>query len=147
MKRIPILLILVIVTSCISRNNERYILDEGTVILEAKFFKIETINGLLIYHFKNDSIEGVFSDFIDDDLPNANYKEIELNKKYALVLTKEVFNGSFIPENVEHEYTDNNVLIWKTGMKSKYFTGCKNIMGNKINPRFTMIKYINPIEP
>lgn len=144
MKRILLLLIFVIFASCISRNNERYILDEGTVVLKAKFFRIETTNGLYIYHFKNDSIEGVFSDFSDNDLTNSNFKEIKLNKQYTLVLSKQLSYGYTKIEDIYETIIDNDILIWKTGMKSKYFTGCQNIAGNKINTHFTMIKYINP---
>ena len=141
-------MILVIVTSCISRNNERYILDEGTVILEAKFFKIETINGIHIFHFKNDSMEGVFVKVADSSRTDSNFRKIKLNKTYTLVLNKQLSYAScFGTDSEVVSYTENNILVWKTGMKSSYFVDCENIIDKKINPRFTMIKYINPNEP
>ena len=29
-------------------------------------------------------------------------------------------------------------------MKSQHFVDCENITGNQINPRFTLLKYIDP---
>ena len=142
MKRIPFLLVFVIFASCVSRNSEKYVLNISTIIVKAKFFKIETKNGIHIFHFKNDSMEGVFVKVADSSRTDSNFRKIKLNEKYTLVLSKQLSYGN--TDNVEYNFTDNGVLIWKTGMKSKYFTGCKNIVGNKINPRFTMIKYINP---
>ncbi|MFC6267859.1 hypothetical protein [Frigoriflavimonas asaccharolytica] len=148
MKKILLLLTLIIFTSCISRNNEKYVLNESTVILRAKFFKIETKNGIHIYHFKNDAIEGVFVKASDSILTNSNFRKIKLNKKYTLVLNKQLSYAScFGTETEEVSYTENNVLVWQTGMKSSYFVDCENIIGKKINPRFTLIKYIDPKEP
>ena len=146
MKKLLLLITFIFFTSCISRNNEKYVLNEGIAIVKAEFFKIETKKGIHIYHFKNDSIEGVFVEPIVEDFTNPNFKEIKLNKKYTLVLSKQISYGHRKIENTYQTIIDNDFLIWQTGMKSKYFTGCENITGNKINPRFTMIKYINPKE-
>lgn len=65
-----------------------------------------------------------------------------------MVLSKQLSYASC--HGIETEvtsYTENNIVVWKTGMKSSYFIDCENIIGKKINPRFTLIKYINPNEP
>ena len=81
------------------------------------------------------SIEGVFSAPIVEDFANPNFKEIKLNKKYILVLSKQISYGRTKIENIYQTIIDNDFLIWQTGMKSKYFTDCQNIVGNKINTR------------
>lgn len=72
MKKLLLLLTFIIFTSCISRNNEKYVLNEGTAIVKAEFFKIETKNGIHIYHFKNDSMEGIFVKVVDSSKSNLN---------------------------------------------------------------------------
>lgn len=143
MKKLIIIIILSLLTSCISRKNTEYILHGNYVLTKTKFFKIETKNGIHIYHFKNDSIEGVFTKMVDNSFVNKNYSKIRLNKKYTLYLQKQVYANLRI-EIHEETITDNDILIWKTGMKSQYFVDCENITGNQINPRFTLLKYIGP---
>lgn len=143
MKKLIFLLVLSLFTNCISRKNTEYILNGNYVLTKAKFFKIETKNGIHIFHFKNDSIEGVFTKMVDTSFMNKNYRKIRLNKKYTLFLQKQIY-ANLRTEIQESQIIDNNIVIWKSGMKSKYFVDCENVTGNQINPRFTLIKYINP---
>lgn len=148
MKNIISVLIVSFFTSCISRNETQYVLRDNTVITKAKFFKIETKNGIHIFHFKNDSIEGVFVKAIDSNFVHKNYLPIKLNKSYNLILNKEMqyancFNNGM---SLETTYIENDIIVWEPGMKSKYFISCENITGNKINPRFTLLRYINPVK-
>jgi hypothetical protein len=143
MKKLIFLLILSLFTNCISRKNTEYILNGNYVLTKAKFFKIETKNGIHIFHFKNDSIEGVFTKIVDTSFVNKNYRKIRLNKKYTLFLQKQIY-PNLRTEIQESQIIDNNIVVWKNGMKSQYFVDCENVTGNQINPRFTLIKYINP---
>lgn len=143
MKKLIFLLILSLFTNCISRKNTEYILNGNYVLTKAKFFKIETKNGIHIFHFKNDSIEGVFTKIVDTSFVNKNYRKIRLNKKYTLFLQKQIY-ANLRTEIQESQIIDNNIVVWKNGMKSQYFVDCENATGNQINPRFTLIKYINP---
>lgn len=143
LKKFILLLILSIITSCIPRKNTQYVLHGNYVLTKAKFFKIETKNGIHIFHFKNDSIEGIFTKVIDTNFANKNYRKIKLNKKYTLYLQKQVY-ANLKTEIGQETIIDNDILIWKTGMKSQYFVDCENITGNQINPRFTLLKYIDP---
>lgn len=142
MKKIIFLFFIILLQSCLSRKSTEYAL-RGQTILKAKFFKIQTINNLHIYHFKNDSIEGVFAKVVDSNFVNKNFKKIQLNKNYTLILQKEIYASTRTEIGIE-SYTDNGILIWQTGMKSSYFVDCENIVGDKINPRFTLLKYIDP---
>jgi hypothetical protein len=145
MKKLITIITPFLLFSCISRDHQKYVLHDHTVILKGKFFKIDSANQIFIYHFKNDTIEGVFTSFNDKNFKNPNYKKIKLNKKYTLVLNKEVrFASCFLPDNFENSYTENDILIWEPSMKSQYFVSCSNITANKINPRFTLLKYIDP---
>lgn len=130
-------------TNCISRNETQYVLQDNTVITKAKFFKIETKNGIHIFHFKNDSIEGVFVKAIDSNFVHKNYCPIKLNKKYTLILYKELYTN-LRTEVINTKIVENDIIVWKLGMKSEYFVDCENVTGNMINPRFTLLKYINP---
>lgn len=143
MKNIILILILSFFTSCISRKNTEYILHGNYVLTKAKFFKIETKNGIHIFHFKNDSIEGVFTKMVDTGFVNKNYRKIRLHKKYTLFLQKQIY-ANLRTEIQETEIIDNNIVVWKSGMKYEYFVDCENVTGNQINPRFTLLKYINP---
>jgi hypothetical protein len=148
MKNIILILIVSFFTSCISRNETQYVLRDNTFIMKAKFFKIETKNGIHIFHFKNDSIEGVFVKAVDSNFVHKNYLPIKLNRSYNLVLNKEMqyancFNNGM---PLETTYVENDILVWEPSMKSKYFTGCENIIGNMVNPRFTILKYMNPVK-
>lgn len=147
LKNLILILILSLITSCISRKNTQYVLHGNYVLTKAKFFKIETKNGIHIFHFKNDSIEGVFTKIIDTNFANKNYRKIKLNKKYTLYLQKQVY-ANLRTEIGQETIIDNDILIWKTGMKSQHFVDCENITGNQINPRFTLLKYIdqNPVK-
>ncbi|MFP3593742.1 hypothetical protein [Chryseobacterium sp. SIMBA_038] len=145
MKKLITILPLLFLLNCISRNSERYVLSDHTVILKGKFFRIDSANNIFVYHFKSDTIEAVFTSFNDKDFKSPNYKKIKLHKNYTLVLNREVrYANCFQPDSSEESYTENNILVWKTGMKSQYFVSCSNITANKINPRFTLLKYINP---
>ncbi|MFL9832889.1 hypothetical protein [Chryseobacterium terrae] len=143
MRKLIFLLILSLFINCISIKNTEYILHGNYVLTKAKFFKIETKNGIHIFHFKNDSIEGVFTKVVDTSFANKNYRKIKLNKKYTLYLQKQVY-ANLRTEIGQETIIDNDILIWKTGMKSQHFVDCENITGNQINPRFTLLKYIDP---
>lgn len=146
MKKLIFLLTLSLFTSCISRKSTEYILHGNYVLTKAKFFKIDTKNGIHIFHFKNDSIEGVFTKVVDTSFANKNYRKIKLRKKYTLFLHKQVY-ANLRTEIGEETIIDNDILVWKTGMKSQYFVDCENIKGKNINPRFTLLKYIDPNPP
>lgn len=146
MRNIILIMIVSFFTNCISRNETQYVLRDNTVITKAKFFKIETKNGIHIFHFKNDSIEGVFTKMVDTSFVNKNYRRIRLNRKYTLFLQKEIY-ANLRTEIQETEITDNNIIVWKPGMKAEYFVDCENITGDMINPRFTLLKYIDPNPP
>lgn len=143
LKNFILLLTLSMITSCIPRKNTQYVLHGNYVLTKAKFFKIETKNGIHIFHFKNDSIEGIFTKVIDTTFVNKNYRKIRLNKKYPLFLQKQIY-ANLRTEIQETEIIDNNIVVWKNGMKSQHFVDCENITGNQINPRFTLLKYIDP---
>lgn len=142
-KIITIVTVLILFPSCISRKNTEYVLQGNYVLTKAKFFRIENKNGIYIFHFRNDSIEGVFTKVVEPDLTNKNYREIKLNKRYTLLLYKQMY-ANLRTEIGEKTIIDNDILIWKTGMKSQHFVDCENVTGNKINPRFTLLKYIDP---
>lgn len=91
LKNFILLLTLSMITSCIPRKNTQYVLHGNYVLTKAKFFKIETKNGIHIFHFKNDSIEGIFTKVIDTNFVNKNYRKIRLNKKYTLLLQKQIY--------------------------------------------------------
>ena len=143
LKNFILLLTLSMITSCIPRKNTQYVLHGNYVLTKAKFFKIETKNGIHIFHFKNDSIDGIFTKVIDTNFVNKNYRKIRLNKKYPLFLQKQIY-ANLRTEIQETEIIDNNIVVWKNGMKSQHFVDCENITGNQINPRFTLLKYIDP---
>lgn len=90
-KNFILVIILSLITSCISREKTQYILHGNYVLTKAKFFKIETKNGIHIFHFKNDLIEGVFTKAIDNSFANKSYQKIKLNKKYTLFLQKQMY--------------------------------------------------------
>ena len=142
-KKFILVIILSLITSCISREKTEYILHGNYVLTKAKFFKIETKNGIHIFHFKNDSIEGVFTKAIDNSFANKSYQKIKLNKKYTLFLQKQMY-ANLRTEVQDTQIIENNIVIWKNGMKSQHFVDCENITGNQINPRFTLLKYIDP---
>lgn len=142
-KNFILVIILSLITSCISREKTQYILHGNYVLTKAKFFKIETKNGIHIFHFKNDSIEGVFTKAIDNSFANKSYQKIKLNKKYTLFLQKQMY-ANLRTEVQDTQIIENNIVIWKNGMKSQHFVDCENITGNQINPRFTLLKYIDP---
>lgn len=142
MKKPVFLFFIILLQGCIPRKSTEYAL-RGQTVLKAKFFKIQTINNLHIYHFKNDSIEGVFAKAVDSIFTNKNFKKIKLNKNYTLILQKEIYANTRTEIDIE-SFTHNGIQIWKTGMKSSYFVDCENIVGDQINPRFTLLKYIDP---
>lgn len=146
MKKLLIIIILSFLTNCISRKNTEYILHGNYVLTKAKFFKIETKNGIHIFHFKNNSIEGVFTKVVETNFANKNYSKIRLNKKYTLYLQKQVY-ADLRTEIVQEKIIDNDILIWKTGMKSQHFVDCENVTGDYINSRFTLLKYVDPNPP
>lgn len=144
MKNIIISFFLLLLINCNSISSEKYLIKPSTVILKGQFFKIDSINNLYIYHFKNDSIEGVFSKGISKDFKKQNFKKIKLHTTYTLVLQKEINSSShFDLLNTKETYIDNDILIWQTGMKSKYFIDCYNIFGNQINTKFILVKDTN----
>lgn len=145
-KKLIFFIILIQFVNCVPRKNSKYVLNDSTYITKAKFFNIESKNGLYIYHFKTDSIEGVFTKQIDSNFINKNYQKIKLNKTYTLVLKKNIQYASCVTtEEIETTYIENGIVIWTPGMKSKYFTDCQNVENIQINPRFTLLKYINPV--
>lgn len=143
LKNLILILILSLITSCVSRKNTQYVLHGNYVLTKAKFFKIETKNGIHIFHFKNDSIEGVFTKVVDTSFANKNYRKIKLNKKYTLYLQKQIY-ANLRTQVQDTQIIENNIVVWKNGMKSQHFVDCENITGNQINPRFTLLKYIDP---
>ncbi|WP_435525489.1 hypothetical protein [Chryseobacterium indoltheticum] len=143
LKNFILILTLSIITSCIPRKNTQYVLHGNYVLTKAKFFKIETKNGIHIFHFKNDSIEGVFTKVVDASFSNKNYRKIKLNKKYTLYLQKQIY-ANLRTQVQDTQIIENNIVVWKNGMKSQHFVDCENITGNQINPRFILLKYINP---
>ncbi|KQS92291.1 hypothetical protein [Chryseobacterium sp. Leaf394] len=142
MKKLLFLLILSLFTNCISRKNTEYILRGNYFLTKAKFFDIETKNGIHIFHFKNDSIEGVFTKVVDTAFANKNYRKIKLHKNYTLFLQKQMYSGHH--RTTLGSMTISNIVVWDEGMNSEFFEDCENITGNQINPRFTLIKYIAP---
>lgn len=146
MKKLIIVFVLILFSSCISRKNTEYVMQGNYVLTKAKFFKIETRNGLHILHFKNDSIEGVFTKVVDDSFVNKKYRKIKLNTTYTLFLQKQIYANMRTEEHTS-EIIDNNIVIWKSGMRSQHFVDCENITGNQINPKFTLVKYIDPNPP
>lgn len=75
MKKLITILPLLFLLNCISRNSERYVLSDNTVILKGKFSRIDSANNIFVYHFKSDTIEAVFTSFTDKDFKNPNYKK------------------------------------------------------------------------
>lgn len=141
MKKLIIFFVLLLLTSCIPRKNTEYVFRDNYAIVKAEFTKIETKNGIHIFHFKNDSIEGIFVKSINYKFSNKNFHKIKLNKKYNLIL----------PMNLPDPHktklggmTINNIKVWDDSMNSEFFEDCLNVTGNQINPRFTLLKYINP---
>ena len=76
MKKLIIFFILFLLTSCIPRKNTEYVFRGNYAIVKVKFTKIETKNGIHIFHFKNDSIEGVFVKNINYKFSNKNFHKI-----------------------------------------------------------------------
>jgi hypothetical protein len=143
MKKLIFFIILIQFVNCVPRKNTEYPLRGNYAIVKAKFTKIENQNGLHIFHFKNDSIEGVFTKVVDTSFTNKNYRKIKLNKKYILFLQKQIY-ANLRTEIGEETIIENDILVWKTAMKSQHFVDCENITGDYINPRFTLLKYIDP---
>lgn len=97
---------------------------------------------MYIYHFVYGKNTGVFTHFIGNNKNLVNPKKIKLNKTYYLILQKEI-EASAKTEIVEKSYYENGILIWKTGMKSEYYSSCLNVDNDKIVPKFTLIKYVD----
>jgi len=146
MKILIVLLIVSLFSNCISRKNTEYVLSGNYKLIKAKFFDIQTKNGIHIFHFRNDSIEGVFTKVIDTAFVNKNYRKIKLNKTYTLFLQKQLYTNVRTEEHTL-KILENNIVIWKSGMVSQHYVDCENITGNQINPRFTLVKYIAPKRP
>ncbi len=140
MKKVTfIILLMFIYQGCLSQK-VKYRTAEGTLVLKGYFFKIDTLKNFYTYHFKSDSIEGIFTKSIGQNFNNPNFKDIKLHKKYTLILNKQLYAGSMNFNNLKESIYEDNILIWKTGMKSQYFTDCENIKGGKINQNFTLSK-------
>lgn len=144
MKKLIIFFILFLLTSCIPRKNMEYVFRSNYAIVKVKFTKIETKNGIHIFHFKNDSIDGVFVKDVDYKFINKNFQKIKLNKKYTVILPKNLPD----PHRIRlGGMTINNIKVWDDSMNSEFFEDCLNVTGNQINPRFTLLKYIDPTPP
>lgn len=139
-KTIHILIIAILSTSCLS--NPKYNLDEGDVVLKGYFYRVDSTKHLFIYHFKSDSIDGVFAKPSKKNIKKnqvTNYKKIKINNNYKLVLSKQLYNSINLKNLRESIYMDS-ILIWDTNMKKEYFLDCKNIEGDLINEKFTIKK-------
>lgn len=140
-KLILIILFTFIYIGYFGQKKINYEITKGKVVLKAYFFKIDTLQNLYTYHFKSDSIEGIFTKPINKNFSSSNYKRIKLNKKYILILNKQLYDAHVNLKNLNESIYEDDILIWKTGMKSQYFTDCENIKGGLINTKFTLTKY------
>ncbi len=137
---ILIILLTVISTSCLSKFS--YNVNQEDILLRGSFYKIDTTKNLFIYHFKSDTIDGIFVKPIKDTIQNKTiaYKKVRTNKIYKLILTQQFYSGSLNINNSQESIYMDDLLIWNNHMNKTYFLDCKNIKGGLIDNKFQITK-------
>jgi len=113
---------------CQSQQKQK-VVDNKYEIIIAKFYKIEEKTKNYVYHFKNDSIDGVFVQKKDCNIRNNSWRKIKLNKNYKLLLNR--FN-SFSTRSSGFSIDRDGDYEWNSDMEIVLFNYCGNVCGNRI---------------
>ena len=119
----------ILFVQCKSQKNIRDLYNTEYTQIEAVIFNIEEKQNTFVYHFKNDSIEGVFAVEKNCKVKSKLWKNVELNKKYKLVLVELLVANTRSDSRTMHI---NGDFVWDSSMKSIFYWDCKNICGKKI---------------
>ncbi|MDN4013386.1 MULTISPECIES: hypothetical protein [Chryseobacterium] len=128
MKYLFLILFSAIGIQCTVKNETAYF-DHRFVVIDAKIFKIEEKSNMIVYHFKNTKLAGIFASEKKCDQSLKSWKKIKLNKSYKLILSPMIIANT---RASAFDITINGDFIWSSDMKEKYYDNCNNVCGNKI---------------
>lgn len=128
MKYLNITFILLLLIGCSIQKNK---IPQNSKIIKAKLYKMDIKDSIIIYHIRNERMEGVFAKekFCKNKLKNK--KLLQINKTYDFILEQEsVDNGVSFVRDID--YYMGEYLIRKAGTSTIYYWNCLNVCGEYI---------------
>jgi hypothetical protein len=128
MKYQYIILIFVLFMSCsVQKNNT----SQNSKVIKANLYKIELKDSIIIYHIRNEKLDGVFAKERYCKNKVKNQKLLLENKTYKFILEQElVDNHVSIVRDID--YYVAGYLIRKAGTPTIYYVNCLNVCGEYI---------------
>lgn len=100
-------------------------------MIKAKLYKIDFKDSIIIYHIRNERMDGVFAKERYCKNKVKNQKLLQENKTYKFILEQEtVDNHVSIVRDVD--YYMAGYLIRKAGTPTIYYWNCLNVCGEYI---------------
>ncbi|WP_294307382.1 hypothetical protein [uncultured Chryseobacterium sp.] len=128
MKYQYILLLSLLFIGCTVQKNKSL---QNYEMVRAKLYKIDLKDSIIIYHIKNESIDGVFAKARYCNKEMKNQKLLKENKTYNFILEKEGVDSS-VSFVRDVDYYMGGYIIRKAGTQTIYYWDCLNVCGKYI---------------
>lgn len=129
MKKIYLIIAFICLIQCNVKKNVKYF-DTRFSAINAKIYKIEEKNNMYVYHFKSDTLRGVFAKEKKCNLSTiTSWEKVKLNKNYRLILDPMIIANK---RSSGLDITINGDFVWSSDMDETYYENCNNICGDKI---------------
>jgi len=114
--------------SCsVQKNNT----SQNSTVIKAQLYKIDVKDSIIIYHIRNERMDGVFAKERYCKNNVKNQKLLQENKTYKFILEQEpVDNHVSIVRDMD--YYMAGYLIRKAGTPTIYYWNCLNVCGEYI---------------
>ncbi len=128
MKYQYIILILLLFIGCGVQKSH---MSQNSKIIKAELYKIDFKDSIIIYHIRNEKMDGVFAKERYCKIKEKKQKLLHENKIYKFILEQEhVDNHVSIVRDVD--YYMAGYLIRKAGTPTIYYWNCLNVCGEYI---------------
>ena len=128
MKYQYIILILLLFIGCGVQKSH---MSQNSKIIKAKLYKIDFKDGIIIYHIRNEKMDGVFAKQRYCKNKVKKQKLLRENKVYKFVLQQEATDTS-VSFGRDVDYYMGGYLIRKAGTPTIYYWDCLNVCGEYI---------------
>lgn len=106
-------------------------MSQNSKIIKAKLYKIDFKDGIIIYHIRNEKMDGVFAKQRYCKNKVKKQKLLRENKVYKFVLQQEATDTS-VSFGRDVDYYMGGYLIRKAGTPTIYYWDCLNVCGEYI---------------
>ncbi|WP_336718878.1 hypothetical protein [Chryseobacterium mucoviscidosis] len=123
-----IILIFLLFISCNVQKNDT---SQNSKMIKAQLYKIDFKDSIIIYHIRNERMDGVFAKERYCKNKVKNQELLQENKTYKFILEQEpVDNHVSVVRDVD--YYMAGYLIRKAGTPTIYYWNCLNVCGEYI---------------